>query len=402
MAYLPLANLLHHKLRSVLSAAGIGIGIFMLLTLTGLSRGSLGEVADRWEAVNAELIVYPRDWGENITTLTGIGLSDRYAEKLRAWDPNLVRDVVPVFLWQMRIGGQGHLAAGVDAAQWPALVGGRKLSAGRPCDPGGEFAAWLEKKLLTPSDDPNTVLDISPAELEARGGMELVIDDRLARNGHLHAGDVVEAANHRWHIVGVVPAGGMTRVYMPRRTAQFLFGSGSIGKSTLLFVKLSAGAEPAKVATQLHLATGQEVVQVSQYRQMLQQKLGIMYVYVDAVNAIALVISFLFIMVTLYTMVLQRTREIAILRSLGASRWYVLRGVLAEAMLLAGAGAGAGIALSFPSGWLIQTFSLYAVTITLPWVGIALAAAAAGALLAGLYPAWRATKVDVVQALTLE
>ena len=50
MAYLPLANIMHHKLRSALSALGIGIGICMLVTLSGLARGSVYEIAERWEA----------------------------------------------------------------------------------------------------------------------------------------------------------------------------------------------------------------------------------------------------------------------------------------------------------------------------------------------------------------
>ena len=55
MAHLPLANLMHHKLRSLLSALGIGMGICMLVTLSGLARGSLFEVAEPHDrvAVNA-------------------------------------------------------------------------------------------------------------------------------------------------------------------------------------------------------------------------------------------------------------------------------------------------------------------------------------------------------------
>ena len=74
MAYLPLANILHHPLRSLLSAMGIGIGICMLVTLTGLSRGSLYEIADRWESVDADLIVFPRGWGDSATAKSGVGL----------------------------------------------------------------------------------------------------------------------------------------------------------------------------------------------------------------------------------------------------------------------------------------------------------------------------------------
>jgi putative ABC transport system permease protein len=124
---------------------------------------------------------------------------------------------------------------------------------------------------------------------------------------------------------------------------------------------------------------------------------------VDAVNAIALVIAFLFIMVTLYTMVLQRTREIAILKSCGASDAFLVRQVLAESLLLTGAGLAAGVALSFLAAWAIQTLRpLLTVTITWRWIAIAAVAAAAGAVAAGAYPAWRATRVDVGEALTLE
>ena len=80
MSYLPLANILHHKLRSVLSALGIGVGICMLITLSGLARGSLSEIADRWEAVNADLIAYPKNWGNNIANLVGAAvLADKIA-----------------------------------------------------------------------------------------------------------------------------------------------------------------------------------------------------------------------------------------------------------------------------------------------------------------------------------
>jgi hypothetical protein len=354
--------------------------------------------------VDAELIVCPRGWGENVIGLTGPpAISDKYAPRIQAECNAIVREVVPVLLCHLRLGEQDQLAAGVEPNQWRRLTGGRGLSAGRLFDPDGNFASWIEQKVLSPSDgqDPGAVLDIPPGELEAHGGLELVIDERLARRGRLRVGSVVETANCRWHIVGIVPAGGMTRVSMPRRTAQFLFGSGSISESTLLFVKLRAGAEPAESARRIR-ALGLDIVQTRQYRGLLQQKLGIMYRYVDAANALAMIISFLFIMVTLYTMVLQRTREIAILRSLGASRLSVLRGVLAESLLLTAAGTAAGLALSFLAGWLINSLSLNTVTITPGWVAVAVVAAGAGAVLAGLYPAWRATRVDVVEALTLE
>ena len=66
-------------------------------------------------------------------------------------------------------------------------------------------------------------------------------------------------------------------------------------------------------------------------------------------------------------------------------------------------GAAFGILLSFPASWLITVFKpLYTVQISLQWVAIAVAAALAGSLLSALYPAWRTTRVDMVEALAFE
>ena len=404
MAWLPLANILHYKLRSVLSALGIGIGICMLVTLTGLTRGSIWEVADRWESVDADLIVFPRGWGDNAADKSGSGLPDRCAELIARSHGDVVQRVVPVFTWKLKLAGQDQMVAGVDAAQWHTLTGGRTLSSGRLHDPDGAFARWLARKLLTKASG-DEVVQIDEADLAApgRSGLELVIDERLARAGRLRLGQTVEAANHRWTIVGIVPAGVMTRVFMPRRTAQLLFGSGEITKSTLMFVKLRGGVDVGPAARAIQKTIAQDVVPLGRYRGMLVEKFGVMFVYVDIVNVIALIIAFLFTMITLYTMVLQRTRDIAILKANGASDSFLVRQVLGESAMLTGAGAVAGVALSFAAGRLIETVRpLLTVTITWEWIAAAAGAAGVGALASAAYPAWQATRVDMVAALTLE
>lgn len=405
MAYLPLANLTHHKLRSALSALGIGIGICMLIALSGLSRGSLFEVAERWESVEADLIVFPRGWGENAADKSGSGLSDRYADVILREHGDIVRRVVPVFTWTMELAGQDQMVAGVDRTDFHVVSGGRDLSEGRLFDPNERFAQWIERKLLTGGDEGDEPLEITAEQLAepGRNAFEMVIDSRLAAAGNYRVGQTVIAAGHEWQIVGIVPAGAMTRVIMPRRTAQFLFGSGQITRSTLMFVQLRDGADTGPAARAIAETIRQDVVPLSRYRAMLLEKFGIMFRYVDAVNVIALVIAFLFIMVTLYTMVLQRTREIAILKASGASSAFIVRQVLAESLILTGAGTAVGVGLSFAAAWAIETIDpLLTVRITWQWIALAAAAAAGGAIVAGLYPAWRATRVDVVQALTLE
>ncbi len=416
--YLPLANLLHYKLRSVLSALGIAIGICLLVTLLGLSRGSLYEIADRWESVDAELFAYPEIWEQNITALSGVGLPDRYAEKILERHGDIVRRIVPVFLWSVRLGGQDQLAAGVDPQDFAALVGDGGLVEGRLFDPEGRFGAWISEKLLAApadsdadedgekdgGDDGQRIITIGEGDLSHadHNGMEIVIDERLAKAGAFKLGQTVKMANHSFRIVGIAAAGGLSRVYLPRRAAQFLFGGGDITKSTLLFIKLRDGVHASAAARKLHLL-GLEIVQTAQFRHMLERQFGIMFVYVDAVNAIVLVIAFLFIMITLYTMVLQRTRDIAILKSSGASDAFIVRCVLAESALLTAAGTVAGIAMSFAAGRLIEAVRpLLTVRITWEFILTGVAAAALGAFLSAVYPAWRATRVDMVEALAWE
>jgi len=403
MAWLPLANLLHHKLRSALSALGVAIAVGMLITLSGLARGSLAEVADRWEMIDADLIAYPRLWGDNITTLAGPGISDRYADLLKQKHPDMIQYVVPVFLWQVKLAGQDQLAVGVDPRQLHVLSGTTRLKAGRIFDPQGRFSRWIEQKLLEPPDQADETSEGPDQQLDLPAdGLELVIDSRLARAGGYHVGQRVRLADHDWTIVGIVPAGGMARVYMPRRAAQFLFGCGDVTRSTLMFVKLTDLAKQADALARLQLPAVR-VVPLDQYRRMLTERFSVMFMYVDTVNSVTLIVAFLFIATALYTTVLQHRRQIAILMSCGASKRFILAQVVSESAMLTCAGAAGGIAGAFVAADLIQKVKpLLTVRITPQWVLIALAACAIGAVLSALYPAWQATRVDMVESLTWE
>ncbi|MCY2925654.1 MAG: FtsX-like permease family protein, partial [Planctomycetota bacterium] len=222
-----------------------------------------------------------------------------------------------------------------------------------------------------------------------------------AQAGKYRIGQFVTPANHRWKIVGIAPAGGMARIYLPRQIAQHLFGN-SETLSTMFFVKLRPGVD-AEAARRALAAPRVQVAPISQYRSALKEKWGVMFLYVDAVNALALLIAFLFIMITLHTMVLERTREIAILKANGASAFFLVRQVLAESFLLTTTGTLVGLAMSLGAQWGINTFRpLLTVTIEWQWIVTAAAAGAAGAALSAIYPAWRAARVDMTEALTFE
>ncbi|HHH75553.1 MAG TPA: FtsX-like permease family protein [Phycisphaerae bacterium] len=411
MRSLPLANLLHHKVGSAFSAMGIGIGVCMMVTLGGLSRGIVYEIADRWEGVDADLIVYPRKVGESVTMLTGAGISDRYEEVLPQKYPGKITRITPVFLWQMRLAGQSQMVAGITNKDMDVITGGAKAVAGKnsfsPTIPWQQLMDRTEKSqrlayVRIHGNEDDFVFDPQPHDLRKAGWLEMIIDERLASAGNYAPGDTVEAAGATWTIAGIVPAGVLSRVIIPRRTAQYLFG-GSVEQSTILFIKLVSDEPPGPVARQLADDLQQQVVPLAAYREMLLKQFGVFFVYVDAVNTVAIIIAVLFIMVVLYTMVLQRSREIAILKSFGSTNRFIVTQVLTEAMILTVTGAIIGISLALLSGWLIGKFMpLMTVSITPQWMAAGLAAAVFGALISAIYPAWRATRVDMLGALTYE
>jgi putative ABC transport system permease protein len=121
------------------------------------------------------------------------------------------------------------------------------------------------------------------------------------------------------------------------------------------------------------------------------------------VIGIAVVIGFLVIFQSMYTAVMERTREIGILKSMGASRAYIVGIVLRETSVLAFVGILFGIAASFVlSAALEARFPTLDFVIDLPYVWKAVLIAFIGAILGALYPALKAASKDPIDALSYE
>jgi putative ABC transport system permease protein len=102
--------------------------------------------------------------------------------------------------------------------------------------------------------------------------------------------------------------------------------------------------------------------------------------------------------------VLQRTREIGILKSLGASKWYVVNIILREAVMLAMVGTVLGIGMSYLTKAAIETFvpATFPPAVDPAWWPAAAAIALFGAVLGALYPGLHAAGMDPIEALAYE
>jgi putative ABC transport system permease protein len=122
-----------------------------------------------------------------------------------------------------------------------------------------------------------------------------------------------------------------------------------------------------------------------------------------ASSGVALVTCFLFILLTMYTSVIERTREIGILKSLGVGRLGLVRLSVIEAMLISLGGVAIGVGLALGSRALIESLRpLLTVELTPAALGAALAVGVLGGALSALYPGYRAARLDPARALSTE
>jgi putative ABC transport system permease protein len=125
-------------------------------------------------------------------------------------------------------------------------------------------------------------------------------------------------------------------------------------------------------------------------------------VFLRALVALSAVVSALVVMLAMYTTITERTREIGILKALGASRRYIVSTIEQEALVISLLGLAAGFAVSFAAKVLIQRAYGLPFDYGWRWALVAAAIGLGGGLLGALYPAARAASLDPVNALSYE
>jgi putative ABC transport system permease protein len=400
MIALAWANLTHHKLRSLLSALAVGIGIMLMLVSKGLASGSIAEVDQRMQTVDAELVVLPAQ--DNIIFTNGApfrGIHERYLAR-QADDSGLLAEaIIPVFFGQVQMGGQQQRLFGVDPEQMKVFLGSRRVLAGKLFDRARAFAERVHGGALPPSDATTQAYGDYLAD-----GLELVIDERLQRVGGYKLGDEIQIMGQVFRIVGVIETGVAGRVFAPLQTLREIVVAGEQNAS-MYFIKLRVGCDAVKAADRLQagLGTDARVELKSDYGRLLRDSFKSVNLYMTASSGVALAACFLFILLTMYTLVIERTREIGVLKSLGVTRLGLVRLSVAEALYISIGGVAIGIILAFATQRLLAIWRpLLTVDLAAGQLLMALLIGVVGGTLSALYPGYRAAKLDPAIALTNE
>lgn len=262
--------------------------------------------------------------------------------------------------------------------------------------------------------------ELSPTDIRS-GARVCVVEENLAESLFQRQNVVGKSLTIHFNgiceeftIVGVAEAGGSLFqsmmgqavplfVYLPYTTQQQCSGRGDFDR---IAVKIQPDADPEETETMLsHQLGGEKAVKVenmNQYAGTFQQVLNIVSGVLAAIAGISLLVACLSVMTTMLCSVGERTREIGIKKSIGASSRMIVWEFLLEAALLSLAGGLAGILAGVVTGW----GGCLALGMDYPFpaslAGICAAVSLIAGTVFGVYPARQAAKLRPVDALRTE
>jgi len=239
-----------------------------------------------------------------------------------------------------------------------------------------------------------------------QGPYDALVDDVFANSGpgH-HVGDTILVLKHPFRIAGIFAHGKGGRKLISIATLGELMGSD--GKASAFYLKVDDPKNIAPITREILATPGLQNYQVMTMDEWLSlmtpDRIPALNTAIDVVIAIAVIIGFLVIFQSMYTTVLERTREIGILKSMGASKLTIVSVVLRETAVVAVAGVLLGVAISFMvKGFLSQKFPTLYLDMNAAWVARGAAIAFVGSVCGSLYPAWMAARKDPIDALAYE
>jgi len=362
-----LANLIHRPFRTLISVVAVAVEVTLILLIVGIMLGMLNDSSSRQAGIGADIMVQPPG-ASLIMGVTGAPVSVKVAGKIRQLTH--VTAVAPVVM-QVTTAGTVEILYGIDLQSFDAVSSGfRYLS-------GGPF----------------------------QGPYDMIIDDLKAASKHLKVGDTLETLNHPFRICGIVEHGKGAREFVPIATLQDLMGA--LGKASIFYVKLDDPNNANAVVKEIKSIPGMQEYGVHSLKEylslMTSASIPGLNTVIDVVIGIAMVIGFIVIFQAMYTAVMERTREIGILKSLGAGKLYIVNVILRETLLIAIGGVILGIVFSYGARvGLKARFQTLPVLITYGWLVKAAVIALIGSLLGAFYPAIKAAQKDPIDALAYE
>jgi putative ABC transport system permease protein len=357
-------NVLHRPLRTLITILAVAIEVTLVIIVVGLTSGLLAESAKRIEGVGADIMVQPPS-ASVFMAFSGAPMPIAIGGKLEQLE--YVQAVAPVLLQFNSTGLE--IVYGIEQSTFKAVTGGFVFHEGH------DLA------------DPN----------------DIIVDDVYAKSKKVKMGQTIHVLEHDFHVVGIVEHGKGARLFVFLSTLQDM--AGARDKASVFFIKCDRTDHTAAVIDEIRqLLPRYEIRPLKDFISLMtSSNLPGLGAFINVMIGIAVVIGFLVIFLSMYTTIIERTREIGVLKALGASKPYIVRIILSETTLLCVTGVVGGIGLSFlMSSIFTKLFPTLTILISLSWILRAGLIAVVGGLLGAAYPAWMASRKDPVEALAYE
>jgi putative ABC transport system permease protein len=358
-------NLFHRPLRTLIGVIAVAVEVALVVLIVGLTSGLLTETAKRIEGIGADIMLQSPS-AQIFLAFSGSPMPIKIADKLR--DLKYVQSVAPALL-QFNSTGGIDVIYGIDRDSFRAVSGGFVFLQGH----------------------------------DMEGPDDLLVDDWAAKAKHLNVGDTYTLLNHDWHVTAIIEHGKGARLFVPLATLQDLVGAHE--KASIFLLKCTRPEHTEDVMEQMRSTfPGYPVRPLKDFLSLMTStNIPGLQTFIDAMIGLAVTIGLLVIFLTMYTTVIERTRDIGVLKSLGASRGFIVRALLTESAVLCLFGIVAGVGLSYAvRAAFLAGFPTLSILITPEWILRAGGIALVGAFFGASYPAWLASRKDAVEALSYD
>src|ERR1035437_3750517 len=341
MLELGFANLRVRPLRTFISVLGVALGVILVILFTGLARGMSDDMAKRAANWKAE-IIFTRSGGMEMTSSnTPVDLA--YVDKLRQIDG--VKAAVPVIRYFSSDSRGTFGIRQIEGVDWQSFadMNGMSLVAGR-----------------------------APT-----ANNEMLVDERQAKDENLKIGDPYQLfGGKQYQIVGIYSPPSGARMKMSLAAMQDILQT---QKCSFILVKVNDGVDPAKVAARINDALpGNKISLTADLVIDAQERIPGLTTFLRVLVLLGAFVSSIFVLLSMYTTITERRKEIGILKSLGASTSFIISTIEGEAFMIGFLGVVLGLLGSMAASLFIGREFGLAFEFSVDWILTAIAIAIGG------------------------
>ena len=377
MLKLALSNLFRHKLRTLLSVAGIIIGVASLIALVSVVDGIKAEIQDALSQAQGARVVplnatdpiftnLDEGWGEKLDKIKGVKVAL----------PNIIQ--LAKSIEGKPVGIEGTRVVGLDVV---------KLSSASGSGFSGEL---LEGRDFRPSDSGNYVA---------------MVGEKIKDDYGKFVGSKINVNGTQLRITGIYTTGSDlldNSILMPIDAARDVTGFPQ-GKVSFINVQLEDPSMDQEVVDRINLLYGNEVKATS--LSDFSDQFGVIFdsitLLVVVIASIASIVAAVGIINTMLMSVLERFKEIGALKAVGWTNDNIMRMILYESFFVGVIGGVLGALTGIAASHAIKSFGLNSVVTPELFIGTILGSIIVG-VLAGIYPAFIASRMNPVEALRCE